>query len=148
MNYTTSYQRRRFAQAFQLLLIGMVLVIERVVGLPIFFLGITIQSVELTDRQTRRFILIVASIALAMVYQTSFLTCFLIVGLGEIVWSGLSNISSSKTARVLASVLVMLLSFVVLEQISWSWRMGIYSALSTAVLINIVRSTQQFTMRQ
>lgn len=137
----------KYSRLFQLAVVVVALMIERVVGLPIIFLGMTIQSVELTDRKTRRLVLVAASIILALFYQTSFLLTFLLVVMGELVWFGLSTVSSSKTARVLASVAVMLVVFMVQQQVALSWKIGLYSLVSAFILTTSIRTNQQFTMR-
>jgi hypothetical protein len=147
MNYSTANQRQYLNQLTQLLVVVGALIVERVVGLPILFLGMTIQSVELTDRKTRRFVLVFASILLALFYQASFLTTFLLLGMGELVWMGLSTVSSSKTARVLASVATMLAVFMLQQQLLLNGKTVAYGVISVAILTASIRTNQKFTMR-
>lgn len=147
MNSVFANQRQRFYLVTHIALVVLALVIERVAGLPIIFLGMTIQSVELTDRRTRRLVLVAASLVLAIFYQVSFLATFLLVGVGELIWLGLSTVSSSKTARVLTSVVCMLVVFVMLQQLVVTTKMMVYSVLSFVILTASIRTNQQFTMR-
>lgn len=149
MNFTLIQNpRQSTSMLLPLFVIVAALVVERVAGLPIIFLGMTIQSVELTDRGMRRVLLLAASIILAFMYQTSFLGVFILLVIGELTWFGLSYISSSKTSRILASVGCMLFLFVVTQHITVTGTMLVYMVFSTLVLITIVRTNQQFTMRK
>lgn len=141
---TANVDQRRYAVwLIQLAVVIGILALERVAGLPILFLGITMQSVEPMKQVSRRVLLIAASFLLAVFYQLSLVTSFLLIGLGVLVWLGLGQFSSSKTARVLVSVAVMVGVLGVHQKIALTLRTTIYSTLSSVVLVGLMRTSQQ-----
>lgn len=136
-------QQRYVTWLIQAVVLMGIIAFERVAGLPILFLGLTMQMVEPTKQAGRRMLLIAASLLLALFYQLSLVTSFLLLGLGVLVWLGLGQFSSSKTARVLVSVAVMVTVLVVHQKIAVTVRTTLYSSVSAIILISLIRSGQQ-----
>lgn len=138
MNNT--YNKQQVVRLFQVIGLIIALLFERAIGLPILFLGITLQSIDLTDGIMRKVIFIASSVLLALVFQFSFLVSFLIVGFGVVFWSLLRQFSSSKTAILVTSVLTMAVVLGLYIQVDFSVRTVLYSFVSFLLLVGLTRT--------
>jgi hypothetical protein len=141
----TTHHRQQVVRIVQVIVLIIALLLERVIGLPIIFLGITLQTLDLTEKFSRRVTFLSAVVLLALVYQFSFLVSFMIISLGIIVWFGLQQFSSSKTARLALSTAVMVLALSMYLQVDFTFRIGLYGLISFLVIIGVARTTQTYT---
>ena len=138
----TRYYNQQLVRFFQVIFLLILLLVERVVGLPIIFFGVVIQAIDLTEGTSRKLVFLVGVILAALVYQFSFLLSFILLSVGTIVWFSLRNFSSSKTARLLISTAIMLILLVNLLEIEITVRVALYSLLSLVVVIGISRTSK------
>jgi hypothetical protein len=138
MNNT--HNRQQVVRFFQVIGLIIALFFERAVGLPILFLGISLQSIDLAEGAIKKVIFITSSVLLALVFQLSFLVSFLLISLGVACWFVFRQFSSSKTAILVSSVLVMATVLGLYIQVDFHLRTFLYSFISVLLLVGLTRT--------
>lgn len=139
---TYSFSRRSLSRTvLQIVGLLLVLLIERVVGLPIFFCGMYIQAMDQVSGRVQYLFTFVAAVLIGIAYQVSFVTTFITVITGMVAWVVFTQFGSSKTARVLVSSAAAVLVLVLFSSMELSFRVIFYGLISSALLTVTARLT-------
>lgn len=137
---TYSFSRRAASRlVIQILALIIIVLVERVVGLPIFFLGMYVQAMDQVSGRFQYGLTFVMSLLLGVVYQISFVTSFFMLLTGLSAWALFTNFGSSKTARVVVSALASAVCLVILSRFEFTFRVVLYGALSTFFVMVMTR---------